>query len=114
MGIDNVHLNRGMVPVVIASGETVSTSGTLYGNTLCAIATPAALTGVTLTFQASADNTTFYPIYDSFGVELSITVSTSQWIVVDPADFASTAFVKVVSSGAEGADRTIQLVVRPV
>ena len=100
--------------VVIANGQTVSEAAPFYGLRLVGLITPAALTGTSVTFQGSVDGVTYVPIYDSAGVAITATVSTSRWTVLDPADFAGMAYIKVVSGSAEGAARTIVLIARPV
>ena len=114
MAIELTNLVNETVDVTIANGATVSSAATLYGSRLVGIITPSALTGVAFTFQASADGSTFTAVYDTNGAAISATVSTDQWVVLDPADFAGIPYLKVVSGAAEGAGRTISLVVRPV
>lgn len=98
--------------VVIAIGETVSTAADLLGVTPIGIITPAALTGTALTIKLSKDNVTFYDFYNTSGSQVSITASTSQWIGLVAGDFAGARYMKLVSGSAEGAERSIQLVVR--
>lgn len=102
------------VEVTIASGQTVSTSASLFlnGGIAGAILTPAALTGTALTFQVSYDNVTFTPLYATGGTAVSYTVGTSRAIPLDPAVFGSFPYLKLVSGSAEGADRTLTILVR--
>lgn len=98
--------------VTIASGQTVSGAVSLGGASLVGIITPAALTGTTLTFQASADGTTYVPVYTTAGVAASVTVAASRYTAVPPTTIPGAPYLKVVSGSAEGADRTITLVVQ--
>jgi len=102
--------------VTIANGQTVSDALDLSraGFSLVGIVTPAALTGATFTFQASADGVTYNAVYDKTGALVSVTVAASRYVVLAPADFAGIAYLKVVSGSTEGGARTIGLVARPV
>jgi hypothetical protein len=100
--------------VAIANGLTTSGALDLADNTLLGIMMPAAFTGTTLTFTASADGVTYAALYDSTGAAVSVTVSTSRYIYIDPVIFAGVRYVKIVSGSAESGARTLALVVRPV
>ncbi len=100
--------------VAIANGQTVSDAVDLGGLRPIALVTPAALTGTSFTFQSSVDGTTFVPVYDSSGSQVSVTVSTSRFVVLSPTSFAGVRHLKVVSGSAEGAARTIQIVARAI
>lgn len=100
----------------IANGASLSDIVELPDATVAAIVTPAALTGTTLTFQASSDKVTFTNVYDDAGTEVSITVSTSRTILLsNVARFLGVKFLKVRSGTAgtptteSGADRAIQI-----
>jgi hypothetical protein len=61
---------------------------------------------------------TYNNVYDTAGSEKTVTADASRHIIIDPQDFAGTQYLKVRSgtSGlpvAQGAARTITLVVRP-
>lgn len=84
---------------------------------------PTGWTAAVLTFDVSADGTTYYPLYNAAGTEVSIPSAmlstTSAWIALDPADFAGVAFVKLRSGTKaatvnQGAARALSLVVRAV
>lgn len=100
--------------VAIANGQTVSDAVDLGGLRPIALVTPAALTGTAFTFQASVDGSTYVAVYDSSGSAVSVTVSTSRYIVLSPTTFAGIRFLKVVSGSAEGGARTIQVVARAI
>jgi hypothetical protein len=101
-------------PASILSGQTVGVAVSLAGVSILGIVTPAALTGTTITFQVSADGTTYVPLYDGTNTLVSFTVAVSRGYYLDPIIFASWRFVKLVSGAAEAADRVITLLVRPV
>jgi len=114
MQISNTSNSTDTIDVTIANSGTVSTAASLNGMRLVGIITPAALTGTTLTFQASIDNSTFLAMYDEDGALISTVDSTSDWIVPNFVDFIGIPYRKVVSGSAEGGERTITLVVRPI
>ena len=96
--------------VTIANGATVSSPITFDRQRIpLALVTPAALTGTTFTFQVSADNTTFCPLYYE-GTAYSITVSTSRHIALDRRAFEGVRNLKIVSGSAEVASRNIGVV----
>jgi hypothetical protein len=90
----------------IDNGQTVSDSVQPGPCELVGAEFPSALTGVSVTFQVSQDDTTFVGL-DWEGVEVSFTVAVDRGLSWDPAKFAGWRYVKIVSSAAEGAERTI-------
>lgn len=111
--------------VKITSGQTVSAEVDLRGRILLAVQTPAALTGVTLAFQAAekptAEGGTYVAVNHLNVLAVTATVLTgvaaSQHIVIDssllPQGFGN-CMLKLVSGTAEAADRDIILYTRPV
>jgi hypothetical protein len=79
---------------------------------LSGIVFPAAFTGATVTFDFSFDGTNFVDVVETDGTEVTYTVTAGDVVRVDPSGwaFASTGFLRVVSSNAEAADRTINLI----
>lgn len=101
--------------VVISSGGTKSAAVSLAGTTLTGIYMPATFTGTAVTFEAATSLTgTYLPVQDGAGSAISKTVAASQYIKIDPGDFAGVRFLKIVSGSTEGADRTVTLSLRPV
>jgi len=100
--------------VTIANSGTVSTAAQLFGMRLVGIVTPSALTGTAMTFQASADGSTYTAMYDTDGNAISYTVAASRWIPVTADVFGGVPYIKVVSGSSEAAARTITLVVKPL
>lgn len=100
--------------VTILSGATVSNAVDLGEMCLCGIQTPAALTSITFTFQGSSDNVTFCPITSQDGTAITAVVAASKLLMLAPSNFAGVRYLKVVAGSAEGADRTIILLVRAV
>lgn len=100
--------------ITIANSTTISAAVSLIGVSILGIVTPAALTGTAITFQVSADGSTYVPLYDSTNTQVSVTVAASRGYYLDPAIFAAWRYAKVVSGSAEAADRTFTLLVRPV
>lgn len=99
----------------IAAGQTVSDVIDLgRANALVGIQMPGTFVGTSLTFQASADGSTYVALYDRDGQAVSVVVSTSRYIYLDPAIFAGVPYLKVVSGATETGGAALSLVVRPV
>lgn len=106
-------------PAKIASGETVGVAVDLRGQRLVGIKTPAALTGVTLSFQAAeASDGTFVAVKHLNTLAVTATtltsVSTDQHILLPFDKAPANCWLKLVSGSAEGADRTFYLYTEPV
>jgi hypothetical protein len=108
------------VPAVIAGGQSVSGAVSLGGLRLFGLVMPSAWTAAGVTFQMSPDGgATWNNVYDVNGNEITVTAGTSRFIALDPANFAAVPMLKLRSgtSGTpvnQGADRTIQLVLRAI
>lgn len=111
------------IDVTIANGASLSGAATLDGKAVVGLIAPAAWTAAAISFEASKEGTTFYPLY-SAGGEVSIPsthVAVAEgWLFrLEPGDWIGFAAVKVRSGlngagVAQGAARTVTLVVRPV
>lgn len=101
----------GKIPssVTIANGATVSDSHYFGDEVLSGIVTPASMTGTTLTFQVSDDNTTFFTLYDSTNVAISVTISSSRAYALNPLDFIGWQYMKIVSGTAETGAKIITI-----
>lgn len=95
--------------VTIANGGTISTALDLAGRRLKGVVMPAAFTGASIKFQGSVDGVAFDAIYNE-ATEYSVNVGTNRRISLNSAVFEPWPIVKVVSAGAEAADRVIVLV----
>jgi hypothetical protein len=96
--------------VTIASSGTVSTSLTLENSRIpVALTTPAALTGTAFTFNASADGTTFRPLYYE-STQYTVTVSTSRHVGLNRLAFEGVKYLQIVSGSTETASRTIGVI----
>jgi len=102
---------------------TVSTAGisgdlSLEGMTAFALVTSTALTGTSITLQASRDESTFYDMYTSDGTELTFTVGASQHVVFqNPEYFLGVKGLRVrtgpsSAASTQAAIRTMQLLCR--
>jgi len=102
----------------ISSGQTTSQEIDLSGNTLCGFFFPSAFTGASLTIMATTVSGGTYQTVevDEFGSgDYTITVTANKFVpVTNLAIIAGLRFIKLVSASSEAANRTIQLVVRPV
>lgn len=103
----------------VASGQTVGVAVDLRGQRLVAIKTPAALTGVTLTWQcAELSDATFVAGFHLGTLLVTASVLTgvaaAQHIVLPFDKAPANCFLKLVSGSAEAADRTFTLFTEPV
>lgn len=107
--------------VTIADGQTVSDAILLsdtYGQSvesLVAVVTAAGFTTADLTFQFSLDGTTYIAAKNAAGTAITLSsVAASDWRAVDPTDFLSAKYLKVVASASQSSGDTITLVIRGV
>ena len=105
---------RRAATVTILNGQTVSNKVDLGELAVVGMQLPAALTGVTITFQASHDDVTYVSVTKVDGTTYTITVAPSKYVIIPPADLAGARFIKVVSGAAEATDRDIVLMLRAV
>lgn len=81
--------------VTIATGQSLSAQVDCGGLSLCGIVTPAAITGIVMTFQTSFDGgATWKNIYDAAGNEYQVVVAADRFIPLDPAAFMNNALLK--------------------
>ncbi len=95
----------------IASGQTKTGSIEISGAAFVGLVMPAAFTGTSITFEVSADGTTFQALYDEFNTQVSVTVAASRTYDL-PATLTTYGFMKVVSGSAEGADRSLVIALK--
>ena len=101
--------------VTILSGATASDSVDTQRHTLTGIEFPATMTGTGLTLQVSQDNSTFVTVYQGAG-DVTITKQNSKVVMVAATNKTIEGlgrYLRVVSSGAEGADRVFKLYLAP-
>jgi hypothetical protein len=98
--------------VQIDSGSTASEGSNTDGMLLSGIIFPSAMTGSTITIQWASSPGGWKDVKETDGSAVSYTISTDDVVRVDPSGwaFASTGFLRVVSSNSEAADRTINLI----
>lgn len=120
----NVYGSRTSKTGTILSGAALSGDYDLSGAsglTIVGLITPAAWTAAVLTFSVSLDGITYYPLYNSSGVEVQLASSVltvaSAWIGLDPSDFVGIPHVKLRSGTNaatvnQAADRTVLLIGR--
>ena len=92
--------------ITIASGATASSAINLRGYAQAGYLIPSAFSGATVTFQVSAENTTYQVLHDSTNTVITQTVTASKAYALPISCFAF-GYVKLISASAEGADRTI-------
>jgi hypothetical protein len=103
----------------ITSGQSLSAAVDLKDMPILAIVIPSAWTTADLTFQASADGTTYYDVYNLLGTEHTVVAAASRYIAFMPLEFQWARYIKIRSgtSGtpvAQGGTRTIIIVKRQV
>jgi hypothetical protein len=108
-------INEAYSTATIANGASLSDAVNLQGGRLVAIVMPAAWTAGDLTFQASADGTTFNNVYDEDDAEVVVEAAASRHIILNPGVWLGIRQIKVRSgtSGAavnQGGARLITLV----
>ena len=96
--------------VLIANGGTVSAAVQTNGLLATAILLPAAMTGANLSFQAH-DGAGNYKAVN--GISIALTVSNWMPLTLDQSIAIGEDF-KIVSDGAEGAERSLKVMVRGV
>jgi hypothetical protein len=106
--------SKTLVTATIASGASTSGAIALGAGTITGIVLPAAFTGTALSFQVSADGSTYVALYDSTNTLESMTVAQGRGYSVNPAVFAGWPYMKVVSGSTEAGSRDLILVTRPV
>jgi hypothetical protein len=111
------------VDVTITNGQSLSGAATLDGKAVVGILMPAAWTAAGLSFQKSADGSTYGDVSDKNGevtvASAGIQTGARTWIDLDPALFANAQAIKVRSgtrSAAvnQAADRVLTLILAPV
>lgn len=113
---NNAERGRGYFDMTIPASGSLSDGIVLGGRCIVtAIQTPATLTATTLTFQFSADGTTYNEAKDDGGTAYSITVSTNSYVLVEAGKWFNVRAFKVrtgtaASPTVEGAERTLRFV----
>lgn len=102
------------VTATIALNASLSGAVHLGSGVLTGIVMPAAWTAAGLTFQVSADGTTYNNLYDEFGGEVAVTVDASRFVRLNPSEWLGVQYVKIRSGTAalavnQAAARTLLL-----
>jgi hypothetical protein len=105
--------------LTIANGASLSDAHAPGGWLPVAIAMPAAFTGVLMTFQLSADCTTYQNLYDDGGNEYQVAVAASRHVSLDGAMFKSAVCIKARSGTAgaptaEAGERVLMVILKNV
>lgn len=96
----------------ILNGNTVSTVVSVAGKMIAGIDLGATLTSVALGIKNSADGINFRDAYDNTGTKLSWTVAGARFLKFDPPLLGYNQ-IQLVGGSAEGADRTLTVVMVP-
>ena len=106
---DNLVASTYVYELTIASGATQSDHFRLTGDNIIGILFPAAMTGTSLTVEVSFDGSSFHALT---GVSLGVTVDEA--LEVASSTIFGWPFVRFVSSAAEGAERTLTVLVKEI
>lgn len=107
------HTVTKTISMLIDGSATSASSGDLAGLTVVGVYVPASISGTTMTFTASYDGTTFFPVQNGSGANSTITISASIYVPFDPAVFAGVRYLKLVSNATE-TSKTFVLATRPI
>lgn len=105
-GFEGVLENNAQATILIST----QTSSTIpcSGFTFCGVIIPIGFTGTAITFLASVDGATFFPVYSTAsGTALSYTVAAGHYCAVDPKDFYGINYLQIKSGSSEVAARTL-------
>lgn len=95
------------VSLTIASGAATSSAFAVGEFSRGSVQIPGAITGTTLATHVSNDGTNFTALQDAAGNTLTVSpMSANEAILIRPEAF-NFKFARFVSSGSEGADRTL-------
>lgn len=103
----------------IANGESLSGAVDLNGESLWGIIMPSAWTTAVITFSVSNDNVTYYPLRYNGSEHQQAEAAASVAITIDPVILNPGRYVKVrsgtsASAVAQGAERVITLLTKPL
>lgn len=96
----------------IANGGTTSGAVSVNGKMITGIDLGPTLTGTALSISNSVDGTNYRAAYDSTGTAVSWTVAGARYLKFDPPLLGYIS-IKLISGSAEGADRTLTVVMAP-
>lgn len=100
-------------PVSVAEGAQLSSIITCGGFVLVGLLLPAALTSTALTFEASVDGESFFPVYDAdTGDAVSYTVTEGTYLAINPEYFYGINYLKLKFGTDEAAARTLSASLR--
>lgn len=104
-------------PIIATIATSSSASNTIDCSKyqLLGIFIPSALSGTSLTFTASFENSTFVPVLETNGGSIyTIPVVLDRYVPLNPVIFAAIQYVRIISNAAEAANREFKCVLRPV
>lgn len=107
---DFSNLPVSVLTATIAINQTKSDIINMKGATLKTIFIPAAFTGTAITFEVSYDGAAFAPYANVDDNLVEITVTAGRAYGLAAIDFFGVLSFKIVSNGAEAAERSIILV----
>lgn len=100
------------ITVDIPNGQSASSVVDMQDFSMVGLIIPIAFTGTTITFNGSHDNINFYPLYNTAGTQLSITVGPDRWVEFSPGDFAGVRFLSFVTGSLQAQNTILTVVVR--
>lgn len=84
----------------IPESDSITPAIQIGGSALVGIVMPATWTAANITLQGSHDGVTFNNMYDSAGIEKTITAAAARYITLEPADFVGCDEIKIRSGTA--------------
>lgn len=97
----------------ILSGATESNAVDLAGCRAVGIVFPAAMTGTGVTISGSMDGTNYYTLHTG-SADYAVAKQNSKCVKLDADIMRCARWLKLTSSGAEGADRVFSVIAVPV
>lgn len=104
----NIQRTGSTTSVAIANAATDSAAIDIAAMITGGFIIPSAFTGTSVSYKVSYTTSGHQPLYDQFGNQVTTPVAVNRAFPF-PAEAAGFASLIIVSSGAEGASRTIQL-----
>jgi hypothetical protein len=98
--------------ITIANGQTASSAFVIQDYTAGSFQVPAAISGANFTVHVSNDNVTFGALEDAAGAAVAVIPVSANEACPLPAGAFNFKFAKLVSAGAEGALRTIAVLLK--
>lgn len=108
--IDQRKIATATILITESESDAIELRNSERNDTIVALIIPAAFTGTAINFKSSFNGTDFLDAYDPTGNKLEVTVGVDRHIHLAGGDFLGAKYLKLVSNGAEIAERKIGVV----